>query len=100
MTKKYFALHALLILVISFSAAGSWAGDPGETRKIDQALAQLEQRIGVQAREQAQARSVDLLTPRDVGQLERKRVPPPVETEAGEPSFKPTTRGRESCLLA
>ena len=52
----------------------------GFRRKIDQALAQLEQRIGVQAREQAQARSVDLLTPRDIGKLERKRVPPPVET--------------------
>jgi len=52
----------------------------GFRRKIDHALAQLEQRIGVQAREQAQVRSVELLTPRDVGRVERKRVPPPVET--------------------
>ncbi|RKZ06084.1 hypothetical protein DRQ32_11600 [bacterium] len=52
----------------------------GFRRKIDKTLAQLEQRIGVQAHEQALARSVELLTPRDTARVERRRKAPPVET--------------------
>jgi len=67
----------------------------GFRRKIDQGLAGLEQHIGAEGNEQAQARSTEMLTPRNWEPAPRKRVLPRIEEldlpplPAAEPAVSP-----------